>query len=84
MVAVRLLLRQCSDISSLGYHWNSGICVTAVATLCRSKGGNHCHLNTIGISRAAGETAAEVFQKLAGEAGLQLVAVPAVDGQMDM
>uniref|UniRef100_A0A383W3L9 RRM domain-containing protein n=1 Tax=Tetradesmus obliquus TaxID=3088 RepID=A0A383W3L9_TETOB len=50
----------------------------------RSKGGNHCHLNTIGISRAAGETAAEVFTQLASEAGLTLAAVPAVDGQMDM
>jgi hypothetical protein len=52
--------------------------------LRRSKGGNHCHLNTIGISRAAGETAGEVFQRLASEAGLQLVGIPAVDGQMDM
>ncbi|WIA22357.1 hypothetical protein OEZ85_004666 [Tetradesmus obliquus] len=50
----------------------------------RSKGGNHCHLNTIGISRAAAETAAEVFTQLASEAGLTLAAVPAMDGQMDM
>eukprot|EP00775_Hariotina_reticulata_P001625 gene1625-1965_t len=50
----------------------------------RSKGGNHAHINTVGISKTAAEEAGEVFKQLAGEAGLQLQEVPAVDGQLDV
>jgi diadenosine tetraphosphate (Ap4A) HIT family hydrolase len=49
----------------------------------RQKGGNHCHLNACSVEKGAGERAAEVFQRMAGEAGFEMKSVAAVGGQLD-
>ncbi|KAG2490789.1 hypothetical protein HYH03_010711 [Edaphochlamys debaryana] len=42
----------------------------------RNKGGNHCHINVIGVPPAAGRRAAEAFKSAAAKAGYQLELLP--------
>ena len=49
----------------------------------RSKGGNHCHVNVVGVPPAAAEGAREAFEGAARAAGFELEHVPAKGGQLD-
>jgi len=49
----------------------------------RSKGGNHCHVNVLGVSPEAAGGALKVFEEQAAAAGFDLTHVPAKDGQLD-
>lgn len=42
----------------------------------RNKGGNHCHINVVGVTPAAGRRAGEAFSAAARAAGFELTAVP--------
>ncbi|KAG2442256.1 hypothetical protein HYH02_009740 [Chlamydomonas schloesseri] len=43
----------------------------------RNKGGNHCHINVLGVTPAAGRRAAEAFRAAASAAGYKLEHIPA-------
>lgn len=47
------------------------------------KGGNHCHINALGVSKAAAARAGDVFQDKVSQAGFSLEPVPAKDGHID-
>jgi diadenosine tetraphosphate (Ap4A) HIT family hydrolase len=49
----------------------------------RSKGGNHCHVNVVGISPDAARGAREAFEQQASAAGFELAHVPPKGGQLD-
>ncbi|PNW80996.1 hypothetical protein CHLRE_07g338700v5 [Chlamydomonas reinhardtii] len=43
----------------------------------RNKGGNHCHINVLGVTPEAGRRAGEAFRSAAAAAGYQLEHIPA-------
>jgi diadenosine tetraphosphate (Ap4A) HIT family hydrolase len=49
----------------------------------RSKGGNHCHINVLGVSPEAGAGAREAFEEVAAAAGFELTHVPPKAGGLD-
>jgi diadenosine tetraphosphate (Ap4A) HIT family hydrolase len=49
----------------------------------RGKGGNHCHVNVVGVSPEAAAGAREAFERQAAEAGFEVAHVPAKGGQLD-
>lgn len=49
----------------------------------RGKGGNHCHVNVLGVPPAAAEGARGVFEQQAAAAGFELEHVPPKGGQLD-
>lgn len=46
----------------------------------RSKGGNHCHINTMPVSKAAAASARDVFESHASTAGASMQHIPAAPG----
>jgi diadenosine tetraphosphate (Ap4A) HIT family hydrolase len=49
----------------------------------RGKGGNHCHVNVLGVGPAAAAGAREAFEREAAAAGFELSHVPPKGGQLD-